>query len=77
MRIPLPSQKHLRGLGPKPLDLGTANRSSHALLSGEWCVTRTSMVHALHAGRQVSFPFGDTGFLAGFRASRRARQLIE
>lgn len=46
---------------PKRLALGTANPLSHALLSGELCVTRTAMVHAWHLRGQVSFPFGDTG----------------
>ncbi len=62
MRMPQqPSRNHVRELGPKRLDLGTANPSSHALLSGELWVTRTAMVHARHARGQVSFPFGDIG----------------
>ena len=60
MRIPpLPTRKHVRELGSKRLDLGTVNPSSRALLSGELCVMRTTMVHLWHAGGQTLFPFGD------------------
>ena len=60
MRIPpLPTRKHVRELGSKRLDPGTANPSSRALLSGGICVTRTPMVHVWHAGGQILFPFSD------------------